>query len=398
MNKTIGIIIAVTVLCASALSLVSCAGSPVISDITAAPTEKKTENSDQTSAEPAVTDAPQTADLETEEPKMKRTFVNPRSNESAPDPFIIYNDGYYYCLRTEVTRVRLYRHKNAEDVILKGEYKDLINTGDPICDGKTLGWNCWAPEIHFMPTTGRWYVYFVASTDGFEFGAMRMMCLESDGDDPFGDYSFKALTDPDLLAIDQTVWYDEKSGEIYTVFSEYTDKGQSLTLAVMDNPWHISDKRIMLSYARYAWEKRGKTEVNDSRINEGPEFLIRNGKIYLIYSASGCWSQYYCLGMLTYKGPDTSKEEFLKLENWEKSREPVFSKANKVYGPGHCSFFESPDGTETWMAYHGMATPDAGVDARFMYLQKISFDENDVPVFGKPVGRGAVLEAPSGEE
>ena len=102
--------------------------------------------------------------------------------------------------------------------------------------------------------------------------------------------------------------------------------------------------------------------------------------------------------MLTYKGENTLPEEFLKLENWEKGEQPVFKTANKVYGPGHCSFFESPDGTETWIAYHGMATPDAGVDARFMYIQKIDFDENGVPVLDQPVGRDVTLEVPSGEE
>ncbi len=383
-------------LAAAALLTVSCAERPS-ADTQSPVSEQKTETEAVTAVE---TQAPQTeTEVITEEVKpVRRTFTNPVSNESAPDPFVVYHDGYYYCLRTEVVQVRLYRSRTVEDILINGEYKDLIKTGDPTFDGKTVGWNCWAPEIHFMPTTGRWYVYFCACTDGFEFGSMRMYCLESDGDDPFGNYSFKALTDPDLLAIDQTVWYDANSGEIYTVFSEYTDKGQSLTLAVMDNPWHISDRRIMLSYAGYYWEKRGKTAENDSRINEGPIVFERNGRIFIFYSASGCWSQYYCLGMLTYKGENTSPEEFLKLENWEKSEKPVFSKANKVYGPGHCSFFESPDGTETWIAYHGMATPDAGVDARFMYIQKIDFDENGVPILGQPIARGTVMEVPSGEE
>ena len=378
-----------------AVTLQSCADRPDNETEKTAATEEIKESE---TAQPATTAAETVTEIQTEEIKLRRTFQNPVSNESAPDPFVVYHDGYYYCLRTEVVQVRLYRSRTVEDILINGEYKDLIKTGDPIFDDKTLGWNCWAPELHYMPTTGRWYVYFCASTNGFEFDSMRMICLESDGDDPYGNYSFKALTDPNLLAIDQTVWYDEASGEIYTVFSEFSNRGQVLTLAVMDNPWHVSDQRIRLSYPQYSWERKGSDGTNDGRVNEGPIFFTNNGNIYVIYSASGCWCEYYCLGMFTYIGENTSREEFLKSENWKKARQPVFQEANKVYGPGHCSFFTSPDGAETWIAYHGMARPDAGVDARFMYIQKISFDENGAPVLGKPLSRQEVIEVPSGED
>ncbi len=33
-------------------------------------------------------------------------------------------------------------------------------------------------------------------------------------------------------------------------------------------------------------------------ICEGPQILRRNGKLFLIYSASGSWTEDYCLGML----------------------------------------------------------------------------------------------------
>ncbi|MBO7659225.1 MAG: glycosyl hydrolase family 43, partial [Clostridia bacterium] len=54
--------------------------------------------------------------------------------------------------------------------------------------------------------------------------------------------------------------------------------------------------------------------------------------IILIYSASGCWSEWYSLGMLEYVGPDTSLENFINVDNWIKSESPVFTQANEVYG------------------------------------------------------------------
>ena len=85
-------------------------------------------------------------------------------------------------------------------------------------------------------------------------------------------------------------------------------------------------------------------------------------------------------------------------DNWEKSDKPVFKKANGVYGVGHCSFFTSPDGSETWIAYHGMATPDAGVEGRYAYIQRIEFGEDGAPVLGEPLSRRTGIEVPSGQE
>ena len=372
----------------SALMLCSCAAEtpePTAEDATSLPeteTEETTETEQMT---------------ETEEiTEMKRTFNNPISEKSMPDPFITYHDGYYYGLATEVVVLKLYRSRTVEDLFINGESKELIKTGDDIGGGKTLGWNIWAPELHYVPSKGRWYVYSCASTDGFDFGAMRMFCLESDGDDPFGEYTFKGLTVKNQICIDQTVYYDEKTGNLYTAYCEFTgDRGQIITLATMTEPWKVGNKRVTATYPQYAWERRGTDENNDGRVNEGPIFLEHDGQIFLIYSASGCWSEWYCLGMLKYVGPDTTKANFVNPDNWVKSKKPLFSEGNGVYGVGHCSFFKSPDGTETWMAYHGMATPDAGVEGRYAYIQKIDFDEDGTPVLGEPVARATALEVPS---
>ena len=372
----------------------SCAGEPApavteTKEITETETEKETETETETETEAV-----------TEEEKPVRTFTNPISTKSMPDPYITYHDGYYYGLATEVPNVRLYKNKTVEDLFINGEYKDVITVGADIGGGKTLGWNEWAPEIHYLPTTGRWYIYFCACTDGFDFESMRMCCLESDGDDPFGDYTFKGTTVSDRKGIDQTVWYDEQSGELYTAYCDFSsdNKGQVLMLATMSKPWEVGETRVRISVPAYSWEKRGSDGQNDGRVNEGPIFFTSGGKIYIIYSASGCWCQYYTLGMLTYVGEDTSKENFLNPDNWIKSKDPIFKKANGVYAPGHCSFFTSPDGTETWIAYHGMATPDAGVEGRYAYIQKIEIAEDGSPVLGKPLPRDTKINVPSGEE
>lgn len=116
----------------------------------------------------------------------------------------------------------------------------------------------------------------------------------------------------------------------------------------MSNPWTLSGTRRLLSAPTYGWETAG------GAVNEGPEVLQRNGKTFIIYSASHCSTPDYKLGMLTYNGGDP-----LQSSSWVKSPNPVFqrSDANGVFAPGHGNFFTSPDGTESWMAYHaGLVT------------------------------------------
>ncbi len=349
----------------------------------------------------AVTDAP-TTDAETDPPVTPaetetesedapvQTFKNPLLDRAAPDPSIVYHDGYYYGTFTEVLGIALYRSTSLETV-LSDEKVLIFNLGNEVQG------NIWAPELFYNPATDRWYVYACGSTKGWDFFSMRMFCLESKTSDPFGEYEFKGYTDPDLLAIDQTVFYDETGGILYTAYSEFTDAGQVIMLAVMENPWIISDKRIRVSYPRYSWEKMGAREDKDSRVNEGPVFLLHDGKLSLIYSASGCWSQYYCLGLVEFEGDNFSVEEMMNRNNWSKMPNSVFAAANEVWGVGHCTFFTSPDGSETWIAYHGMATPDAGEEGRFPYVQKIAFDEKGLPILGEPLSRDTEIPVPSGE-
>ncbi len=47
----------------------------------------------------------------------------------------------------------------------------------------------------------------------------------------------------------------------------------------MSSPSIIDSERVMISTPIYNWEKKG-----DSLVNEGPEVLIHNNKLYIVYS------------------------------------------------------------------------------------------------------------------
>ncbi len=148
---------------------------------------------------------------------------------------------------------------------------------------------------------------------------------------------------------------------------------------------------MLLSRPTYEWEKHG-----DPDVNEGPEILKRNGKVFVIYSASGCWTDDYALGMLTMN--ETGNP--LEAASWTKSASPVFTKSAEggVFGPGHNGFFQSPDGSEDWIIYHANPRSDQGCgDLRSPRMQKFTWNADGTPNFGKPVAIYTLLPKPSGE-
>src|ERR1019366_1761120 len=68
-----------------------------------------------------------------------------------------------------------------------------------------------------------------------------------------------------------------------------------------------------------------------------------------------------------------------------------------IWGPSRASFTVSPDGTENWVMFHSkiFSADDNGM--REANIQKFSFNQDGVPVFGAPRGPAAVQANPSGD-
>ena len=317
------------------------------------------------------------------------TFRNPIMWSTAPDPFITYDaeTGYYYALFTQVDRIELYRHKNLAYVLNRGERKAVY-----VAVGANDVWgDIWAPEMHRGPD-GLWYIY-TSSRITEEGNTKRLFVLGSLTQDPFGEWEFKGRPNGDIFSIDPTV-YTAADGTQYMCYSRVDPQyGQVLEIAKMKNP-----------YTCYAGTTIAKAEldfelvapyVGRHAILEGPFFLENNGRLFLIYSANGCWSDHYLLGVLEYIGGDLCAKE-----SWIKHPEPLLRYGNGVYGPGHASFFRSPDGTEVWCAYHGMRYTNEThtIVPRYCHVQKVEFDESGYPVMGEPIGSKTDIAPPSGEE
>ncbi len=241
----------------------------------------------------------------------------------------------------------------------------------------------WAPEIHFLE--GKWYIY-VAASNGNSAATHRMHVLERDDPNPMGPYTYRGVLTPtqDFWAIDGTVL--EWRNQLYFVWSGWgagTGAQQNLYIAQMSDPLTISGGRTLISSPTFGWEQNGLA------INEGPQILIHDGQLHIIYSASGFWTPNYALGRLTYNGVGS----LLNASSWTKSPSPVFQQAGSVVGTGHQSFTTSLDGSEHWMVYHAHSNPDMYV-TRVIYMQPFEFNSNNVPVFGQPIQPQTPLRVP----
>jgi len=323
-----------------------------------------------------------------------QTFTNPVL-PSGPDPYSFYKDGYYYYTHTTARNISLWKSSTIEG--LKDAERKIIWT--PPKTGP-YSKNLWAPEVMFLQ--GKWYAYFAA--DGGSNISHRMYVLENSSADPMqGEWIFKGqITDAtNKWAIDGDVI--EHRGKLYMVWSGWEgdiNGKQEIYIAKLKNPWTVDGSRVKISTPEFEWEKHGdlnEPNLKHVDVNEGPQFLVHNNKIFVVYSGSGCWTDHYALGLLSA----SAKSDLLDSRSWTKSKDPLFKTSvdNAVYSPGHNSFFKSPDGNEDWILYHANDKPGQGCGGfRSPRMQRFTWNADGMPDFGLPAKRGAVLAVPSAKK
>ncbi len=327
----------------------------------------------------------------TSAPSHPQTFTNPLLPGGA-DPQMTVFEGSYYLTYTTGSDVRV-RTSRSLATLSEAEEEVVWTDTDPArcC-------NIWAPELHRTvgPNGPRWYVLYTAGPSEC-CAEQRMHVLESRADDPLGPYTYKSrLFDPahDFWAIDPTVLSTLKGR--FVVWSGTPqdnmlyEKPQYLYLAKLVNPWTLEGPRVKISEPDQAWEQV------EGAVNEGPAVLQRDGKIFLAYSGSGCWTDDYAVGMLVAD----AEADLLDPDSWRKLPEPLLTRSDdaQAFGPGHNAFFKSPDGSEDWLIYH--ANPLSGLGcgaARSPRAQKIIWGEDGLPRLGRPVSLQTPLPLPSGE-
>jgi GH43 family beta-xylosidase len=319
-------------------------------------------------------------------------FKNPILPNGA-DPWVITYNGFYYYMSTTGHNLTIWKTKDITD--LEHAKKKVVWT--PPTSGP-YSHEIWAPELHRFDD--KWYIYFAA--DRGDNATHRIYALENPATDPLdGDWTFKGqVTDTtNKWAIDASAF--ENAGHRYMIWSGWEgdhNGRQVIYIAELSNPWTIASPRVMLSYPKYNWERvsanPGHTNATHVEVNEGPEVLQHDDNIFLVYSASGCWTDSYELGVLEA----AANSNLLDPKSWKKFDHPFFKqdpKAN-VYGPGHNGFFKSPDGKEDWIIYHANSESDQGCGKfRSPRIQRFTWNPDGTPNFGTPISTNTVLAKPS---
>lgn len=314
------------------------------------------------------------------------SWTNPIAPHRA-DPQILLHDGWYYFTATvpEYDRIELRRARTL------GE----LSTAEPKViwrkhEQGPMGSHIWAPEIHFI--NGKWYMYFTAG-DAKRIWDIRLYVLENSSPNPLeGTWTEKGKIQVnwESFTLDATTF--EVNGAHYLVWAQAVPgkPGTGIYIAKMNAPWSIIGKQTLLSWPEYPWEKVRYA------VNEGPAVLVKNGHVFITYSASGTGAE-YCLGMLTAN----ATSNLLDPASWKKSPEPVFKTDATVsqFGPGHNCFTTTPDGKTDILVYHdrnyekivGDPLRDTGRATR---AQVIHWKADGTPDFGTPVADGPYNSKP----
>jgi GH43 family beta-xylosidase len=254
-----------------------------------------------------------------------------------------------------------------------------------------MGSHIWAPELHRID--GKWYIYFAAGRADSVWN-IRIYALESASEDPLrGTWIEKGQIDTgwESFALDATTFVHRGRRYLLWAQKDPAIRGNTnLYIAPMRDATTLAGPAVRLSKPELPWEIVGYW------VNEGPAVLIRNGRVFLTYSASATDAN-YCMGMLV--ASDTS--DLLDPRSWTKSAQPVFrsSAATGQWGPGHNSFTVDASGADV-IVYHARNYREIAGDPlhdpnRHTRAQYVGWHADGTPDFGEPVPDGVVVPVPA---
>ncbi|WP_405062650.1 glycoside hydrolase family 43 protein [Kribbella sp. NBC_01505] len=305
---------------------------------------------------------------------MSQTFRNP-VNPSADPSMLVYN-GKYYVATTRGDRIGIWSSNSLATLLIQPE-QVVWRDSDP-----SRNTQMWAPA--FRHVGNRWYIYYTAS-DGVDSNH-RMYVLESAGNDPLGPYSFKAkIADFGEYAIDgEPITVNGQQYFVWTGPGRGMGGPQQLYIVRMSNPWTSVGQRVAIP-----------ADGGCNEVREGPTPLYGRDRIFLTYSSCDTGKPDYQLWMKSL----ANNADPMVASNWQQHPGPIFSRNDStgVWGPGHHSFFKSPDGTQDWIAYHGKNTSNYTYNFRTSRAQKISWNADGTPNLGSPLAAGATQNLPSGD-
>ena len=279
----------------------------------------------------------------------KKTYRNPIIDKIGPaDPHVIKYEGKYYLYPTTDGR--------GYDVFVSD---DLVRWEQKPKPFTHRNGGAWAPDVFYNKRgDGKFYLYYTVNAkppperDGKVIGVAV-------GTHPLGPFIDKGFLIND--SIDAHLFQDD-DGSFYLYYSDITRGFNKIKVQPMASPLEKKGEATEVIRPTEEWEKKS------GRVTEGPFMLKHNGIYYLMYSGTGADSPNYGIGYAT------SKSTIGPFEKYHGN--PIAHRTENVFGPGHHSVVEGPDG-RLWMVYHQKASTNIGWD-RFIAIDPLWFDEQGI--------------------
>lgn len=293
-------------------------------------------------------------------------------------PSVAESDGIYY-MTGQGPDIKIYKSENLDSLGRVAPHT--------VWEGPSNGMhNIWAPSI--INIDGKWYIYFEAD-DGLNTDDHQLYVIENPSSDPTeGEWT---LHGPIMTNEGWNFGIHPSSfivgGRQYLVWSGWENRRtetetQCIFIAEMENPWTLKSSRVMISSPEKEWERQwinpdGTRSAYPIFVNENPEPLISpdGKKVAIAYSASGIWTLYATLGMLT---ADTDSD-LLNPSSWTKNEEPVLEPSGE--GPlksiSNISSLQSGDGKSLLFYQERDDTGGSRV-----YMKEFNWDADGTPNLG----------------
>ena len=248
----------------------------------------------------------------------------------------------------------------------------------------------WAPELHKIGDS--WYFISTAAVGeggySFDIRPFMMKCNDADNitdPDSWGEPERVKPVEGDksclqVMSLDMT--YFEAGGKCYVSWADKTQENLSkVFIATVDpeDPTQLTSKATVITTPEYSWEC-----VNIA-VNEGSAAFVKDGTVYLAFSAAATGAE-YCVGLMTAD----ADADLTDASNWTKVPYPVLTSGDfndELCGPGHNSFTTDEYGNLVIVYHARPAEEHAGhsgdplYDAcRHAYVKPVLFDSEGAPV------------------
>lgn len=306
------------------------------------------------------------------------------------DPYIIYDDGYYYAFGTR--GADMFHCFRTTDFTTWERLDDAFVPQNGSWGVQDL----WAPDVQKIGD--KWYLYYTANMKGAESGSNCHIGVAV-ADHVYGPYvqwtgtnangEVVTLADTPFMGLenhtilDQTVFQDD-NGDLYMYFSYDTKTGSQEHMAMSKTQnaaeiwgvkmkdavtWDLSTLTPLVSpgYKNFTdtkrtidWEVSSPSFTGGQQCCEGPYMIKQNGKYFLTYCANSFVDAEYAVGYAVADTPlgDYTKPSDTKFANmllgvpgapgsYISNRYKGFTR-----GTGHAAIFKTAGGNDYMFAYH----------------------------------------------